>query len=134
MSLLCEIAGSAALGYATKVKQPRAAILFGQTAENGKSQILDLVRRLLPQNAVFRQTAWDNAKLRAVTTLAASPYASAKIVASEARIDPEARTAELSVEIASGPPFRVGRIEVVGLKRYDANLVLNYSTLRPGDP
>jgi P4 family phage/plasmid primase-like protien len=51
-ALLCEIAGSAALGYATKLKQPRAAILFGQTAENGKSQILDLVRRQLPQNAV----------------------------------------------------------------------------------
>jgi P4 family phage/plasmid primase-like protien len=52
MNLLAEISGSAALGFATKLKQPRAVILFGQTAENGKSQILDLVRGLLPPSAV----------------------------------------------------------------------------------
>jgi P4 family phage/plasmid primase-like protien len=52
VSLLAEVSGSAALGYATKLKQPRAVILYGQTAENGKSQILDLTRHLLPRNAV----------------------------------------------------------------------------------
>jgi P4 family phage/plasmid primase-like protien len=52
ISLLSEVCGAAALGYATKLKQPRAVILFGQTAENGKSQILDLARGLLPPNAV----------------------------------------------------------------------------------
>jgi P4 family phage/plasmid primase-like protien len=51
VALLSEVCGSAALGYATKLKQPRAVILFGQTAENGKSQILDLARGLLPPNA-----------------------------------------------------------------------------------
>lgn len=50
-ALLSEVCGSAALGYATKLKQPRAVILFGQTAENGKSQILDLARGLLPPDA-----------------------------------------------------------------------------------
>jgi P4 family phage/plasmid primase-like protien len=52
VTLLSEVCGAAALGYATKLKQPRALILFGQTAENGKSQILDLARGLLPANAV----------------------------------------------------------------------------------
>jgi P4 family phage/plasmid primase-like protien len=51
-ALLSEVCGSAALGYATKLKQPRAVILIGQTAENGKSQILDLGRGLLPPTAV----------------------------------------------------------------------------------
>ena len=101
----------------------------------GAAAVAELRRQWqLPRDAVFRQTAWDNAKLRAVATLAASPYAGAKIVASEARVDPDTRTAELSVEIASGPPFRIGRIDVSGLKRYDAALVRNFSTLRPGDP
>ena len=101
----------------------------------GAAAIAELRRQWqLPRDAVFRQTAWDNAKVRALATLAASPYAGAKIAASEARVDPDTRTAELSVEIASGPPFRIGRIDVSGLKRYDANLVRNYSTLRPGDP
>ncbi len=50
--LLAEVCGSAALGYATKVRQPRAAILKGEKAENGKSQILDLARGLLPASAI----------------------------------------------------------------------------------
>jgi phage/plasmid-associated DNA primase len=50
--LLAEIAGSAALGYASKLRQPKAAIFEGKTAENGKSQVLDLFRGLLPPEAV----------------------------------------------------------------------------------
>ncbi len=50
--LLAEVCGSAALGYATKLLQPRAAILKGEKAENGKSQILDLARGLLPTSAI----------------------------------------------------------------------------------
>ena len=44
VALLAEIIGAAALGYATRLRQPRAVILKGETAENGKSQILDLAR------------------------------------------------------------------------------------------
>jgi phage/plasmid-associated DNA primase len=50
--LLAEIAGAAALGYGTKLRQPKAIILEGKTAENGKSQVLDLFRGLLPTDAV----------------------------------------------------------------------------------
>jgi translocation and assembly module TamA len=101
----------------------------------GAAAIAELKREWgLAQGDIFRQTAWNNAKTRAVATLASSPYAAARIVASEARIDPATRRAELSVELASGPPFRVGRIEVTGLSRYDPALVRNYSTIRPGDP
>lgn len=57
VELLAEIAGAAALGYATKLRQPRAVILKGETAENGKSQILDLARGLLPPSAICSVTA-----------------------------------------------------------------------------
>ena len=50
--LLAEIAGAAALGYGTKLRQPKAVIFEGKTAENGKSQVLDLFRGLLPSDAV----------------------------------------------------------------------------------
>jgi P4 family phage/plasmid primase-like protien len=50
--LLAEIAGAAALGYRSKSWEPKAVILEGKTAENGKSQVLDLFRGLLPSNAV----------------------------------------------------------------------------------
>ena len=51
-TLLSEVCGCAALGYATKLVQPRAIILKGERAENGKSQILDLARGLLPPTAI----------------------------------------------------------------------------------
>jgi putative DNA primase/helicase len=50
--LLAEIAGAAALGYGNKLRQPKAIILEGKTAENGKSQVLDLFRGLLPPQAI----------------------------------------------------------------------------------
>lgn len=49
---LAEVAGSAALGYATKLMQPKAVILKGASADNGKSQVLDLFRGLLPEPAI----------------------------------------------------------------------------------
>jgi P4 family phage/plasmid primase-like protien len=52
IDLLAEVAGVAALGYATKVIKPKALVLKGETAENGKSQVLDCMRALLPKEAV----------------------------------------------------------------------------------
>jgi len=51
-NLLSEICGVAALGYATKLMQPRAVIFWGRTAENGKSQILDMARGLVSSTAI----------------------------------------------------------------------------------
>ena len=87
----------------------------------------------LPVGDVFRQSAWTLAKDRAVASLAASPYAAATLVASEAKIDPDALSAALSVEISSGPAFHFGNIEVRGLERYSPELVKSFSTFRPGD-
>jgi phage/plasmid-associated DNA primase len=56
-TLLGEIAGAAALGYATKLRQPKAVVLKGEKAENGKSQILDLIRGLMPASAIASVTA-----------------------------------------------------------------------------
>ena len=88
----------------------------------------------LPVGTVWRQSAWDDAKRRAVAMLAAERYASARLASSNAEIDPPARSADLSVDIDSGPPFRVGPVEVTGTRRYDADLVRRYSTLRRGEP
>ena len=88
---------------------------------------------LLPQGDVFRQRAWTAAKDMAVATLAANAYAAAKLTDSEARIDPDAHSGELSVTLDSGPPFFVGDVEVLGLKRYTPALVRNFATLHTGD-
>jgi P4 family phage/plasmid primase-like protien len=52
IDLLGEIAGAAALGYGPRHTSPKAVVLLGRTAENGKSQVLDLLRGLLPPGAV----------------------------------------------------------------------------------
>ncbi len=51
-ALLGEVAGAVALGYGTRNMKPKAVILKGVTAENGKSQVLDVIRGLLPTNAI----------------------------------------------------------------------------------
>src|SRR5438067_3336032 len=87
----------------------------------------------LAKGAIFRQSAWDRAKVRAAATLIASPYAAAKIVSSESRIDPVTPEATLHLAIESGPAFRVGHIDITGLSRYSEALVRNYSTIKPGE-
>jgi translocation and assembly module TamA len=83
---------------------------------------------------VFRQAEWIEAKELAVQSLRRGPYAAARIARSEARVDPEARRADLDVEIASGPRFSIGALDVQGLKRYAPSLVENFSTLKRGEP
>lgn len=101
----------------------------------GAAAITDIrTQWLLPQGAIFRQTLWDSAKSRAVATLTASPFASAHLDSTQASIDPELRTADLKVDIDSGPPFHFGAIEVTGLDLYTPELVRNFSTLERGEP
>jgi phage/plasmid-associated DNA primase len=50
--LVGEAAGSAAFGLATRIKAPMALILVGETAENGKSQVLAMLEGLVPPGAV----------------------------------------------------------------------------------
>ena len=88
----------------------------------------------LPLGEIWRQSAWDDAKQRAVATLAAERYAAARLASSHAEIDAGTRSADLSVAIDSGPPFHVGPVEVEGTRRYDADMVRRYSTLRRGEP
>ena len=88
----------------------------------------------LAQGDVFRQPAWTAAKAKAVATLAASPYAAAKITHTEAAIDPEKRSADLTVDLDSGPPFRFGSLDITGLAKYQPSLVRNFNTIRPGEP
>ena len=88
----------------------------------------------LPVGAVFRQLAWTAAKDQAQATLAASPYAAAKIAHSEAFVNPAQYSATLAMELASGPAFRFGALEVTGLSKYPLSLVRNFSTIETEEP
>ena len=88
---------------------------------------------LLPKGQPFHQETWTSAKQRAVATLAASPYAAARLAASEALVNPPLRTADLFVTLDSGPAFTIGQIDIQGLKRYNPDLVQNFANVRAGD-
>ena len=52
IELIGEIFGAAVLGHTTRIGQPRAFVLHGSSANNGKSQVLDCARGLLPADAL----------------------------------------------------------------------------------
>lgn len=89
--------------------------------------------RLAPGIA-FQQQAWDAAKDDALARLARGRYAAAKISGSEARVDPEAQSADLTLKLDSGPVFHAGGMVVEGLRRYPSNVVENLNPIRRGEP
>jgi translocation and assembly module TamA len=105
------------------------------TTDDAARAALDRVRSTwaLPRGQPFRQEDWESAKRQAVRELARWRYAAARLGESEARVDPAAREARLSVELESGPPFRFGPVQVSGTRRYPARIVENMNPARPGD-
>jgi translocation and assembly module TamA len=91
-------------------------------------------RWLLPKGAIFRQADWSAAKSAAVSAFASDRYAAAKLTESQASVDPDTRTAALTVTIDSGPQFRFGALEISGLEKYSDDKVRNLATFEPGDP
>ncbi|HET7197995.1 MAG TPA: autotransporter assembly complex family protein [Burkholderiales bacterium] len=81
----------------------------------------------------FRQEDWEAAKRDAVREVTSWRYASAHVGASEARVDPKTASVHLTVEIASGPPFRFGALDLSGGRRYHDALAANLAPFKPGD-
>ncbi len=86
----------------------------------------------LTEGRRFTQTAWDDAKTNALRLLGAERYPVGQIVSSQAYIDPDKRTARLSVMLDSGPFYRLGGLQIKGLEKYDSQLVERLARLSPG--
>ena len=111
VALLAEIIGAAALGYATKLQQPRAVILRGETAENGKSQVLDLARGLLPPSAVCSLTAARMADERHIVGLVGKLLNASDELTSAAAIASEMFKAVITGEPVHGRDVYKSRVE-----------------------
>ncbi|RKP44853.1 autotransporter assembly complex protein TamA [Trinickia fusca] len=81
----------------------------------------------------FTEEAWSGAKEAALKQLQARRYLGAKIVHSEARIDPRKRQAVLSVAFDSGPTFTLGPLDVSGVRRYPGEIATNVNPLGVGE-
>jgi translocation and assembly module TamA len=81
----------------------------------------------------FSQGAWDDAKNAALRALQSRRYLGAKIVRSQARINPRAHLADLSVTFDSGPTFTFGKLDISGTKRYPEKIIDNVNPIHPGE-
>ncbi len=92
---------------------------------------------LLPVGQAFSQSAWDNAKSRALRTLTEVRYPRAQLINSLADIVPEANEANLYLVLDSGPAHFFGDVTVEGAERYDAEMarrLVRLAGVRPGEP
>lgn len=81
----------------------------------------------------FDQSKWTASKDALLRNLQAVDFAAATLAQSQAFVDPEKNTVDLTVVYDSGPVFTFGEIESTGLEKYPADLVERYNSIQPGD-
>jgi translocation and assembly module TamA len=87
----------------------------------------------LKPGEIFRQADWSGAKNALLKELLLRDYPAATIADSEARINPEASRAALTVEVDSGPAFTFGELEIQGLERYSRDMIARLNPIQPGN-
>jgi hypothetical protein len=130
IDLLGEVFGSAALGYATKLRQPRAFIFWGKTAKNGKSQMLDVVRDLLPPSAVASVTAASMGDERHVVGLVGKQLNASDELSSSSAIATEIFKAVVTGEPVQGRDVYKSRVEFRSIGASSVGLASFFSIAR----
>ncbi len=107
-----------------------------QSGNAAALQELATLRRQWPlqAGAVFRQSAWTDAKNSTLAQLRSRGYAAASWSETRALVDAPDNSVALSALIDSGPLFRIGEIRVEGLQRYDEEAVRKLAYFEPGTP
>jgi translocation and assembly module TamA len=103
------------------------------TTEAPAREIATRLAWTLQKGDPFVQSEWDSAKQAALKVLRAERYLGARIVHSEASIDPRTHRAALTVEFASGPTFRLGPIAISGTRRYPQDIIEHVDPLHVGE-
>lgn len=88
----------------------------------------------LPPGHRFRQADWEGAKRALLRALLIERFPTARIDASEARVDVAANRVALSLTVASGPEYAIDRLEIAGLQRYPESIVHNLAPFKAGAP
>ncbi|TNF62719.1 MAG: outer membrane protein assembly factor [Burkholderiales bacterium] len=87
-----------------------------------------------PVGEVFTQADWEQVKTQVLRRLTVERYPNGRLLNSLADIDAQAREAHLYIELDSGPARRLGRIEVLGAQRYDAERARRLARLAGIEP
>jgi len=94
------------------------------------------LRKAWPLRAgmVFRDTLWAEGKAMLLRELHSDTYPAARIVESQAEVDPDLHTVSLRVVTDSGPAFRFGSLEISGIKTQPEQIVTGLNPIKPGTP
>ena len=106
-----------------------------QAGDPAAKALLEELRRKwsLPAGAAFGVSAWADAKSSTLALARASGYAAARYASSSAKVDADHNRVNLELLLDSGALFRLGAIQVDGLKRYPQESVLRLANFQPGD-
>ena len=101
-----------------------------------RDQLLARLRKawLLQPGSVFRQASWESAKRDALKTLLVERFPTARIVTSQAVVNPQTYQVTLALVLDSGPAFSFGNLQISGLQRYPASVIERLNPTEPGAP
>ncbi len=123
-------------GPRTTVRSVELSFAGAVQAGAGSSGLRGRIERnfALQPGMPFRQADWDAAKVNVLRALLAGAYPAARVATSQARIDPAAQAADLTLTIDSGPAFHYGAVQIQGIQRYPNSIVHNLRPFKPGQP
>ena len=88
----------------------------------------------LPEGAFFVVGDWELGKRQLIDQLQQLGHFRARIVESQAEIDPDTTAAVLAVSVDAGPRLTFGGLEIRGIGRYPASIVEDLRPFREGEP
>lgn len=89
---------------------------------------------LLKPGMPFINDDWSKAKSDLLYDVTSEDFYFGRADETRAEVDPVQAQASLQVDVNSGPPVRLGGLEVIGLKRVPESLIRRYVRYAPGDP
>ncbi len=88
----------------------------------------------LPVGEDFINARWSASKSALLEGVMDRDFYLARMIHSQAVVNPETSTVDTVTEVNSGPAVTLGNIEVIGLRRVPESLVRRYIRYKPGDP
>ncbi|MDO4878170.1 MAG: autotransporter assembly complex family protein [Neisseria sp.] len=88
----------------------------------------------LPVGSTFTQDDWGSSKTAVLTAVRRKKYPLASFAKTQATINPDQHTADVSVAVDSGSPVYFGEFEISGNKRYPESVVRGLAQFDTGSP
>ncbi|CRZ20180.1 autotransporter assembly complex family protein [Kingella kingae] len=122
-------------GKRTHIENVNVAILgdIVQDADLGTYYKNALQKWQLPVRAPFRQEHWSASKVAVLSAVSRKKYPLATLETSQAEINPQTQTADLTVQINSKKPVYFGDFQITGNERYPESVIRGLAQFNTGD-